>query len=65
MKADELLFWLSARHEGSWQQYRAAFEKIHEDDIETSAEINREFPLYQQFRLDLERGDVPELVEIY
>ena len=26
MRANELLLWLSARHEGSWQQFRQAVE---------------------------------------
>ena len=55
MKANELLFWLSARREGSWQQFRAAVEELHSDDGETGAEENDEFPLHQQLRLDLER----------
>ena len=55
MKAYELLLWLSARREGSWQQFRAAVEELHSDDGETVAEENDEFPLHQQLRLDLER----------
>ncbi len=55
MKANELLLWLSARREGSWQQFRAVVEELHSDDRETCAEDNDEFPLHQQLRLDLER----------
>lgn len=55
MKANELLLWLSARREGSWQQFRAAVEELHSGDGETGAEDNDEFPLHQQLRLDLER----------
>ena len=55
MKANELLLWLSARREGSWQQFRAAVEELHSDDGETGTEDNDEFPLHQQLRLDLER----------
>lgn len=55
MKPNELLLWLSARCEGSWQQFRAAVEELHSDDGETGAEDNDEFPLHQRLRLDLER----------
>ena len=55
MKANELLLWLSARREGSWQQFRAAVEELYSDDGETGVEENDEFPLHQQLRLDLER----------
>ncbi len=55
MKANELLLWLSARREGSWQQFRTAVEELHSGDGDTDAEDNDEFPLYQQLRLDLER----------
>ncbi len=55
MKANDLLLWLSARREGSWQQFRAAVEELHSDDGETGAEDNDDFPLHQQLRLDLER----------
>jgi hypothetical protein len=55
MKANELLLWLSARREGSWQQFRAAVEELHSGDADTDAEDNDEFPLHQQLRLDLER----------
>lgn len=59
MKANELLFWLSARREGSWQQFRAAAEELH--STETNIEANQtskigdgEFGLHQRLRLDLE-----------
>lgn len=55
MKANELLLWLSARREGSWQQFRAAVEELHSDDGAPGAEDNDEFPLHRQLRLDLER----------
>ncbi len=43
LKADELLFWLSARHEGSWQQFRAAVEELHsaESDLSPTAPLPR------------------------
>ncbi len=60
VKPNEMLLWLSARREGSWQQFRAAVEELHstggdseEDGIATPGE--GEFPLHQRLRLDLER----------
>lgn len=58
MKANELLFWLSARREGSWQQFRSAVEYLHSCDDASHAmgditETN-EFPLHQQYRVNLE-----------
>jgi hypothetical protein len=55
MKANELLLWLSARREGSWQQFRQAVEQLHSSDGEANSENGDEFPLHQQLRLDLER----------
>lgn len=55
MKANELLFWLSARREGSWQRFREAVEELHSATDETDAGDTNEFPLHQQLRLDLER----------
>lgn len=55
MKVNEILLWLSARRQGSWQQFRAAVEELHSGDGDTDAEDNDEFPLHQQLRLDLER----------
>lgn len=59
LKANELLLWLSARRQGSWQQFRAAVEDLHsgEDnspDFGTAASGQDEFPLYQQLRTNLE-----------
>ena len=55
MRPNELLLWLSARREGSWQQFRQAVEQLHSSDGEANSESNDEFPLHQQLRLDLER----------
>lgn len=60
VKANELLFWLSARHQGSWQQFRAAVEELHSGDDDssgngTATNSEAEFPVHQQLRLDLER----------
>jgi hypothetical protein len=54
------LFWLSARREGSWQQFRAAVEELHstEGDYEENGNATTdeaEFPLHQRLRLDLQR----------
>ncbi len=59
MRADEALFWLSARREGSWQQFRAAVEELnaadHDSSINGVVTSEPAFPLHQQLRLDLER----------
>src|SRR5580704_6088578 len=55
MKADELLLWLSARREGSWQQFRAAVEELHSQETDRWAVDNDQFPLHQHLRLDFER----------
>jgi hypothetical protein len=60
MKPNELLFWLSARREGSWQQFRAAVEELHstEGDSENDGSAilgEGDFPIYQQLRLNFER----------
>jgi len=49
------LLWLSARQEGSWQQFRQAVEELHSSDGEANSETDGEFPLHQQLRLDFER----------
>lgn len=56
MKANEVLLWLSARREGSWQQFRAAVEELYSDgELGESETRDVEFPLHQQLRLNLER----------
>ena len=55
MRPNELLLWLSARREGSWQQFRQAVEELHSGDGQGDDYHENEFPLYQQLRLDLER----------
>jgi hypothetical protein len=59
VRANELLFWLSARRQGSWQQFRAAVEDLHSDKNDSSADgiafaAKDEFPLHQQLRVNLE-----------
>lgn len=58
MKANELLFWLSAKRHGSWRQFRAAVQELHCLDQNASEELTRiddSFPLHQQLRLNFER----------
>jgi hypothetical protein len=60
VKPNELLFWLSARHEGSWQQFRAKVEELYsaDSDLEnegSSPTDDSNFPVHQRTRLDLER----------
>jgi hypothetical protein len=55
MRANELLLWLSARQQGSWQQFRQAVEELHSSDEDAITESDNEFPLHQRLRLDLER----------
>jgi len=59
VKANELLLWLSARREGSWQQFRAAVEKLHSSDNDSDSNgittaDGEEFPLHQCLRLNLQ-----------
>ncbi len=59
MKANELLLWLSARREGSWQQFRAAVEELHsaDNDSESSGIATTggdEFRLHQRLRFNFE-----------
>lgn len=68
MKANELLLWLSARREGSWQQFRAAVEELHssENDSDLNGDSqtgDNEFPLHQQLRLNLECAAHAEFFE--
>lgn len=63
MNANNLLFWLSARSEGSWQQFRSAVEQLDiADEIEEGDSLEPEdasdrsgLPIYQELRLNLER----------
>ena len=64
MKADELLLWLSARKQGTWEQFKGAAEDLHapddeaarEDDIDAEEERGRDaLPVYQRLRLNFER----------
>jgi hypothetical protein len=60
VRANELILWLSARVQGSWQQFKAAVEELHLPD-DPSAQAPEEdarqggLPLHQELRLMLER----------
>ncbi|NOZ72233.1 MAG: hypothetical protein GXP38_10025 [Chloroflexi bacterium] len=62
MSLNNLLIWMSARREGSWQQFRAAVEELHvesgdasESGGDTDDTAASDLPLYQAVRLDLQR----------
>lgn len=61
MSANDLLIWMSARVDGSWQQFRSAVEALHiEEDSDDSNDVGddavvSDLPLYQAVRLGLER----------
>lgn len=59
MKANELLFWLSARREGSWRQFRDAVKELHSaqgvSEATEAVESDNAFPLHQRLRLELKR----------
>lgn len=61
MNANALLFWMSARRQGSWPQFRSAVEELHvdSDDVtgteEDDAPEQFSLPLYQELRLNLQR----------
>ena len=51
MGPDELLFWLSARREGSWHQFRSSVEEI----VAAHDERDDGLPVYQKIRFALEQ----------
>jgi hypothetical protein len=63
MSANNLLLWISARRQGSWQQFRTAVEELHmadddgdsEDGVEEDTADQYALPLYQALRLNLQR----------
>ena len=63
MNANSLLLWLSARCQGSWQQFRTVVEhlriagELSEDDClePEDADDSPGLPIYQELRLNLER----------
>ena len=46
MGPNELLFWLSARREGSWPQYRSAVEELVPEDGGRNGKTQEGFRLY-------------------
>jgi len=65
MSLNHLLFWLSAKGEGSWAQFRAEVERIHVDSEDQSPQDDDEgdrqtvgssdLPVYQRARFALQR----------
>lgn len=62
MSANDLLLWMSARRQGSWQQFRTAVEELHmadsNGDLPDGSEEGTDqyaLPLYQALRLNLQR----------
>jgi hypothetical protein len=61
LRVNELIIWLSARVQGSWEQFKAAVEELHlPDDGSADAETPEDprqsgLPLHQELRLMLER----------
>lgn len=61
MSANALLFWMSARRQGSWQQFRAAVEELHIDEDDVMDAEDEDAPdqlapsVYQTLRLNLQR----------
>lgn len=61
MSANALLLWMSARVQGSWQQFRAAVEELHINDSGITGADGDDtsdpfaLPLYQELRLNLQR----------
>ena len=62
MSANALLYWMSARQQGSWQQFRAAVEELHTTDEgergscdDGDAPDSSSLPLYHTLRFNLQR----------
>jgi len=53
VNTDALLFWLSARREGSWRQFRAAVEELSDSD-EHVGEMDESFQVHQRLRSDFD-----------
>jgi hypothetical protein len=60
MSANEVLLWMSARQQGSWQQYRAAFEQLFVDDGASEGDLSvsggrGNFAAHHELRFNLSR----------
>jgi hypothetical protein len=61
VSADALLFWMSARRQGSWQQFRTAVEELHVGESNNLGGEDDDAPdqfalsLYQTLRFNLQR----------
>ncbi len=55
MTVSELLFWLSARKQGSWAQFRAAVENLSLADSVGEGADEGPLPLHQRIRYNIER----------
>jgi hypothetical protein len=61
LNANDLLFWLSARREGSWQQFRGAVEELHlsaknlTEEAAGDAPETGTLPLYRRLQFNLQR----------
>jgi hypothetical protein len=60
MSANALLFWMSARRQGSWQQFRTAVEELHVESTDLGGEDDDApdqfaLSLYQTMRFNLQR----------
>ena len=58
MSANDLLLWMSARREGSWQQFRGAVEALHfeggTEPVEPKHSSDSPLPIHQELRLSLQ-----------
>src|SRR5262245_47078972 len=61
MSANAILFWMSSRRQGSWQQFRTAVEELHVGESNDLGGEDDDTPdqfalsLYQTLRLNLQR----------
>ena len=56
MNANHVLFWASALGTGTWHQFKSAVERLHLEDSEQEEAVDQKnFPLYQKVRLNLQR----------
>ena len=68
MSANAVLLWMSARQQGSWQQYRAAFEQLYDDGGEGEADApgfneSGSFAPHHKLRFNLMRLGHAEFID--